>query len=345
MFPAGYTTKDTVIVQTWAQNNGLRGEPGQIKPCFEQVLHTKNEGEEKMKRVLILIALGLFVASTGALAGPVSKLIGDARSIDTQYAGPFTVNLDKWFAEHPVEPGKKLRLEPIFQTPRVAVMSLAAAKSGPLLDLHYHIHADELLFVVKGQCEEYIDGTWVLMKPGDMHYNPRGVIHASRVVGDEPFLAVGIYTPPHNDRVFLNSEITTAKPGAVVGDWQLLDTQYKKGYLFNLDEWYAAHPIQAGTTWRSDAVMGTLRSQLMIAQQPTLAVHYHGSADEIIYTYKGAGEIYINGEWVKVHPGEIHFCPRGYIHGIRPAGNELKIFAVFSPPQANNNDRVFVDLR
>jgi len=147
--------------------------------------------------------------------------------------------------------------------------------------------------------------------------------------------------------VFLNSEITIAKPGAVVGDWQLLDTQYKKGYIFNLDEWYAAHPIQAGTTMRSDPAMGTPRSQLMIAQQPNLAVHYHGSADEIIYTYKGVGEIYINGEWVKVHPGEIHFNPRGYIHGIRPVagGGEFKIFAVFTPPQANGSDRIFLDLK
>jgi quercetin dioxygenase-like cupin family protein len=313
------------------------------------MLQTKNEGEGKMKRVLILIVLGLFVASTVALAGPVNKLIGDARSIDTKYAGPFNVSLEKWFAEHPVEQGKKLRLEPIFQTPRVAVMSLAAAKSGVLLDLHYHIYADELMFIVKGRCEEYIDGKWVLLKPGDMHYNPRGVIHAGRVVGDGPFQAVGIYTPPppDSDRVFLNSEITTAKPGAIVGDWQLLDTQYKKGYIVNLDEWYAAHPIQAGTTWRSDPAMGTPRNQLMIAQQPTLAVHYHGSADEIIYTYKGVGEIYINGEWVKVHPGEIHFCPRGFMHGIRPVagGGEFKIFAVFAPPQANGSDRIFVDLK
>ena len=92
--------------------------------------------------------------------------------------------------------------------------------------------------------------------------------------------------------------------------------------------------------------MGTLRNQLMIAQRPSLGVHYHGSADEMIYTYKGLGEMYINGEWVKLYPGDIHFCSRGYIHGIHPAGDgEFKIFAVFTPPQAGGSDRVFVDLK
>ena len=297
-----------------------------------------------MRRILILILVGLFVLSTGALAGPDSKEIGDARSIDTQYAGPFNVNLEKWFADHPVEPGKMLRLEPIFQTPRVTVVSLAAFQ---LIDLHYHTVADEVMLVIKGQCEEYIDGKWVLMNPGDVHYNPRGVIHTGRIVSGKPFMALTIFTPPPppNDRVFLNSEITTAKPGAVVGDWSLLDTQYKKGAVFNLDEWYAAHPFETGKTMRIDAAMGTLRSQLMIAQMPSLGVHYHGSADEIIYIYKGVGEMYINGEWVKVYPGEIHFCPRGNIHGIRPAGEGFKIFAIFAPPQANGNDRIFVDLK
>jgi quercetin dioxygenase-like cupin family protein len=201
---------------------------------------------------------------------------------------------------------------------------------------------------IKGQCEQYVDGKWALMKHGDIHYNPRGIVHATRVVGDQPFLALSIFTPPPpggNDRVFLNSEITTAKEGAIVGNWSLLDTQYKKGDIFNMDAWHASHPIESGKTMRSEPAMGTLRGQLMIAQMPALPVHYHGSADEIIYTYKGAGEIYINGEWTKLTPGMIHFCPRGMIHGIRPAGSEYKIFAFFAPPQANNSDRIFVDLK
>lgn len=294
-----------------------------------------------MKRLLILVIAGLFVVSIAAPVAAGSKVIGDARSVDTKYPAPFNVNLEKWFAEHPVESGKMLRMEPIFQTPRVIV--LAAANKGQLIDLHYHTAADEIVVAIKGQCEQYVDGKWVLMKPGDIHYNPRGVVHGTRLVGNEPFYALSIFTPPPggNDRVFLNSDITTAKPGAVVGNWSLLDTQHKKGVIINMDEWYAKNPIEAGKTWRSDSAMGTLRGQLMIAQMPGLGPHYHGSADEIIYAYKGTGEMFINGEWVKINAGEIHFCPRGLVHGIRPADKDFKIFAVFSPPQAGGNDRIF----
>jgi quercetin dioxygenase-like cupin family protein len=288
---------------------------------------------------------GASTPSTGASAAPASKVIGDPRSVDTKYPGPFNVNLEKWFADHPIEAGKMMRMEPMFQTPRVIV--LGAINKGALIDLHYHTFADEIVVAVKGQCEQYVDGNWVVMKPGDVHYNPRGIVHATRLVGSEPFYAMSIFTAPPpggNDRVFLNSEITSAKAGAVVGDWSLLDTQYKKGYVFNMDEWYAGHPVESGKTMRSDPVMGTLRGQLMFAQMPSLPVHYHGSADEIIYTYKGAGEMYLNGEWGKIAAGEIHFCARGNVHGLRPAGNEYKIFAVFAPPQANGMDRVFVNL-
>ena len=62
---------------------------------------------------------GASTPSTEALAAPASKLIGDARSVDTKYPGPFNVNLEKWYSEHPIEAGQMMRMEPIFQTPRV----------------------------------------------------------------------------------------------------------------------------------------------------------------------------------------------------------------------------------
>lgn len=299
-----------------------------------------------MKRILVLVLAILFLFSTGVFAEQANKLVGDARSVDTKYTSAYTVNLPHWFETHPLPAGQKLMMQPIFVTPRVAVM--AAANKGQLIDFHYHSQADELVLAVKGQCEQYMDGKWVVMKPGDIHYNPRGVIHATRVTGDEPFYAVSIFTPSTAvpDRVFLNTDITTAKPGAKIGDWSMLDTQYKKGYIINLDEWYASHPLSKEQPVRSEPAMGTMRNQLMIAQRPALGVHYHGSADEIIYTYKGQGEMYINGVWTKLNPGDMHFCPRGLIHGIHPAGDgEFKIFAVFTPPQANLSDRIFVDLK
>ena len=63
----------------------------------------------------------------------------------------------------------------------------------------------------------------------------------------------------------------------------------------------------------------------------------------MIYVYKGEGQEMIKGEWVTLKAGEIHFCPRGFIHAIRPVSKDFKIFAVFTPPSANGNDRIYVE--
>jgi quercetin dioxygenase-like cupin family protein len=286
---------------------------------------------------------GLMLLSTSALAR-VGKTIGDAFSHDTDYAKPFNIVLADWFAKNPLGPGKKMRMDPVFQTPRI--VALAANNKGQLIDLHYHTNSDEIVFAFSGKCEQYVDGKWTEMKAGDLHFNPRGVIHGTRVVGSEPFLALSFFTSPPpggNDRVFLGSGRTNHKPGDVVGDPLLLDTQFKKGCIINLDAWTAANPIPAGAAMRSDFVIGTPRVQVNIGEKPKLGIHYHGSADETIYTHKGVGELYIDGEWVKVTAGTIHFNARGLIHGIRPASDDFTVFAIFSPPQAGGNDRIFVE--
>ena len=135
------------------------------------------------------------------------------------------------------------------------------------------------MFVVSGNCEEYIDGKWTPMKPGDLHYNPRGVIHGSRLVGTEPLRAITFFAaapPADGDKIFVNEGKTSAKPGDVVGNPRLLDTQFKKGGIINIDEWIAKHPIEPGATMRSDFAIGTPRFQLNIGQVPKLGVHYHG---------------------------------------------------------------------
>ena len=60
------------------------------------------------------------------------------------------------------------------------------------------------MFAISGKCEQYIDGKWVVMKPGDLHFNPRGVIHGTRVVGNEPFLALSFFTTPPPGVLFFN---------------------------------------------------------------------------------------------------------------------------------------------
>ena len=298
-----------------------------------------------MKRTAMFLFTGLFTLAVIATEVPVSNNVGDPHELDTKYESPFNVNLNEWFATHPLPAGQTTpRMDVVFQTPRVLVLSLSIKGSFPL---HFHTSSDEILIPIKGKCREYVDGKWTWMQPGDVHYNPRGVIHGVQCDEGMEFQSFDIFTPAPpagGDRVFLDSEKSHAKPGDVVGDWALVDTQFKSGAIINADDWYAGHPIAAGQTMRVDLPMGTPRGQMVLAQKPALQAHYHGSSDEIIYVYKGVGEELIKGQWVKLKAGEIHFCPRGFIHAIRPVSDDFKIFSFFTPPQANGNDRIFVKL-
>jgi len=298
-----------------------------------------------MKRISLLMFLGLLTLGVVSLtAAPPVLNIGDAHELDTDYPSPFNVNLAEWFAAHPLPPGEKgPRMDLVYKTPRVMVLAMTIRTNFPL---HYHLNSDEILVPIKGQCKEYVNGKWDMVKPGDIHYNPRGAIHGLQCEPGMEFQSFDIFTPalpPGGDRVMLDSKESKAKPGDVVGDWALIDTQFKSGRDINLDEWYASHPIPAGQAMRLDLPIGTTRNQMVIAQMPALKAHYHGSSDELIYVYKGVGEELIKGQWVKIKAGDIHFCPRGFVHAIRPVSNDFKIFAVFTPPSANGADRIFVE--
>jgi quercetin dioxygenase-like cupin family protein len=297
----------------------------------------------KCRSVLVFIALIALGVLTLA-AAPQQLNIGDAHELDTQYPSPFNVNFSDWFAAHPLAAGQAgPRMDVVFQTPRVVVLAMTIRGNFPL---HYHTSSDEILVPIKGTCKEYVDGKWQSVQPGDIHYNPRGVVHGLQCEPGMEFQSFDIFSPAlpqGGDRVFVDAKESKAKPGDVVADWALIDTQFKKGVNLNSDEFYASHPIPPGQTMRLELPIGTPRNQMVLAQKPALKAHYHGSSDEIIYVYKGVGEELIKGEWVKLKAGEIHFCPRGFIHAIRPVSDEFKIFAFFTPPQANGSDRIFVE--
>jgi quercetin dioxygenase-like cupin family protein len=302
-----------------------------------------------VKRILALLIVVLFMAGAivlmaapqGGASKPEGKnLVGDAPSLDTKYEKPFNTNMDEWFASHKPAAGQKVRFDVVFQTPRVTVATIT--NQGQLFGLHYHKLADELVLLIKGDCKEYVDGKWIPFHAGDFHFNPRGVIHGTDCSGEAQELHFFTPVTGDPDRVFLDAGKTETAAGHGVGDWALIDTQYKKGMVFSLDEWYVSHPIPAGQTMRVDLPLGTPRNQMTIGQKPQLDPHHHGSSDEMIYVRRGVGEMYINGQWVKITAGELHTCPRGFIHGIRPVSDDFKIFAIFTPPQANGNDRIFV---
>ena len=99
---------------------------------------------------------------------------------------------------------------------------------------------------------------------------------------------------------------------------------------------------------RSDNVFSSPRSALFIGSNKDpkgIGRHMHVTVDEIVFMYKGEGEMYINGKWVPVKGGDLHVCPRGVAHATRALpGKELLSFNIFTPPQPKDtHDRVMID--
>jgi quercetin dioxygenase-like cupin family protein len=127
----------------------------------------------------------------------------------------------------------------------------------------------------------------------------------------------------------------------------LIDSVPPQAVLIHLDEWFASHPSKEGAS-RGEIVFESPRTTAALTTNRDakgLGRHIHTTVDELIYVYKGAGEMYINGKWVPVKAGDFHVCPRGVAHATRAAaGGELLYISIFTPPQPKvGNDRVMID--
>jgi mannose-6-phosphate isomerase-like protein (cupin superfamily) len=298
-----------------------------------------------MKKTLILALACLFIF-TGAAFAATGQVVGDKALLDTSFDKGLLINIDDFFANHPLTPGDAARGDQVFKSPRVEVSLVT--NHGPLIGLHYHATADEIVYIHKGHGEMYIGGKWVPVKAGEIHVNPRGVIHATRVTGDEDMEVIGFFTAPQafgNDKVMLDKV-----PGieGTVAVNSLLDASAKEGMLVNFDEFYANHPLKAGDATRGDSIYKSPRSEIVMVTNhgPLIGTHYHNSAEEIVLVLKGQGEMYIDGKWVAVKAGDIHINPRGVIHATRVTGDEdMQCISFFAQPQANGNDKTFVDTK
>jgi len=278
----------------------------------------------------------VLLLAASALAGPV---IGDPSLIDAGLEKGIVVDLDAWFAAHPLKAGDPSRSDTVFKSPRTEVVSTTSR--GAPIGIHHHQTADELILIHKGHGEIYVDAKWIPVKAGDVHVNPRGVLHATRVADGEDLRVVSIFTPPRtggNDRVPASGE----RIGQVVGDKALIDTEWDKGFVLPLDTWFAEHPIAAGKPARSDQVFASPRGEVAIAalRGASIPAHYHTTFDEIVLVTGGEGEMRLNDDPATIGAGKLHINPRGTVHATRATKGDLRVVSIFAGTRTNADDRV-----
>jgi mannose-6-phosphate isomerase-like protein (cupin superfamily) len=140
--------------------------------------------------------------------------------------------------------------------------------------------------------------------------------------------------------LFLFSGQALAQPLAK----HLVDSKPGEAVLLSLGDYFAANPLKEGKA-RSDRVYESSRDtiNLLIVKDTTIGRHLHTNVDEIVYVYKGSGEMNINGKWVPVKAGDLHVCPRGVAHATRAGAEELWVVSIFSPPMPAAGDRVTLE--
>ena len=66
---------------------------------------------------------------------------------------------------------------------------------------HYHPDQEEVVFVISGQIEQWLDKEKQILRAGDLVFVPPGVVHAAFNVGDTEAKALAIFGPCVGDGI------------------------------------------------------------------------------------------------------------------------------------------------
>ncbi|MEJ2656800.1 MAG: cupin domain-containing protein [Desulfobacterales bacterium] len=141
--------------------------------------------------------LGILICVCAFLAPPVF-----AEEANTTWQ--IISHIDKVLKENPLPHDKKSQLIKIAEDDTISafvVRMMPGADLGP----HYHESHDEIEYVIRGTGQLLVNDRWVDIKPGSIHFNPMGKVHAAKNTGNEPLIVLIAFTPAMKatDRHFL----------------------------------------------------------------------------------------------------------------------------------------------
>jgi mannose-6-phosphate isomerase-like protein (cupin superfamily) len=102
--------------------------------------------------------------------------------------------IDDILAANPMKATDKVQLINVAQDDTVSI-NIARAREGAGLKPHVHKTHDEMVYIIKGSGQMFINGKWIDVKPGTVHFNPMNKVHATRNTGKEALVLLSIFTP------------------------------------------------------------------------------------------------------------------------------------------------------
>jgi mannose-6-phosphate isomerase-like protein (cupin superfamily) len=103
-------------------------------------------------------------------------------------------HIDEILKENPLKAGEKAQTINIAQDDTISLLVLRATE-GVEVKPHVHKTHDETGYLIKGSGQMLINDKWFDIKPGSLHFNPMGKVHSVKNTGNEPLVAISIFTP------------------------------------------------------------------------------------------------------------------------------------------------------
>ena len=107
---------------------------------------------------------------------------------------PILTHVDEILKDNPEKPGEKIQMIRIVQDENLSMFVVRQAV-GFLVKPHYHKSHAESVYVIKGTAQMLVNGNWVDIKPGSIHFNPPGKVYSVRNTGNEPLVIMSLFTP------------------------------------------------------------------------------------------------------------------------------------------------------
>jgi quercetin dioxygenase-like cupin family protein len=113
-------------------------------------------------------------------------------------------HVEEMLKDNPLPAGAKSQMIKIAEDDAISlylIRMLEGAELGP----HFHKTHDETEYVISGAARLLVDDKWVEIRPGSVHFNPAGKVHASKNTGKEPLVVLIMFTPgmKETDRHFV----------------------------------------------------------------------------------------------------------------------------------------------
>ena len=148
------------------------------------------------KRAIFTWAIVAFLVLSFLTAAP-AKAANPTEQILTQ--------IDDILKANPLSATDKVQMINVVQDDTVTI-NIARFIEGAEVKPHLHKTHNEMVHVLKGSGQMFINGKWIDVKPGTFHFNPMNKVHATKNTGKEPLVIYSIFTPSmkETDRYFVD---------------------------------------------------------------------------------------------------------------------------------------------